>query len=199
MGAKIKMSVGDRIKCLEFVSETGNVKDGRRMGLFFCHDCGETRELKICRVAKGAMNSCGCGSPVHQYNSNRGSYGDDYPAYVLWKRVETRCNNSHLDFQLDISDIREQWNKQNGKCFYTDIPIPLANNFTEIYEHNMASVDRIDSSVGYTKGNIQLTTKDINFMKQSLSDEEFIRLCTLVAIKHGNLKGTNYEAEVSQN
>ena len=43
------------------------------------------------------------------------------------------------------------------------------------------SIDRIDSFKGYEKDNIQLVDKRINMMKGSLSNEEFIELCTKVA------------------
>ena len=44
-----------------------------------------------------------------------------------------------------------------------------------------ASLDRIDSSKGYTKDNVQWVHKDINYIKRDLSDSEFITLCKKVA------------------
>lgn len=184
MAARVKLDIGTKYNDLEFLGETDKVKDGRRLGKFHCYLCGKDCELAICRIAKGTVKSCGCASPVYKYNSNKGSYGDDYQAYILWKRVEYRAKKTAIEFELTIADIREQYEKQNGRCYYSDQPFELANNFTEVYEHTRPSVDRIDSSKGYVKDNIQLTTKDINFMKQSLSDEEFIRLCCLVADTH---------------
>lgn len=50
-------------------------------------------------------------------------------------------------------------------------------------EEGTASLDRIDSSRGYVEGNVQWVHKDVNFMKQALSQERFVELCTLVAEK----------------
>ncbi len=47
-------------------------------------------------------------------------------------------------------------------------------------QQNM-SIDRIDSNIGYEEGNIQWVDKRINMMKGSLSNEEFIELCTKVS------------------
>lgn len=47
-------------------------------------------------------------------------------------------------------------------------------------QQNM-SIDRINSDIGYEEGNIQWVDKRINMMKGSLSNEEFIELCTKVA------------------
>jgi hypothetical protein len=49
-----------------------------------------------------------------------------------------------------------------------------------------ASVDRIDSSKGYIKGNVQWVHKTINKMKWGYSQGEFIEFCEAV-VKH---KGT---------
>jgi len=46
-----------------------------------------------------------------------------------------------------------------------------------------ASIDRINNSRGYLKGNIQLVHKDINFMKGKMSQDDFIKMCKLVANK----------------
>lgn len=40
-----------------------------------------------------------------------------------------------------------------------------------------ASIDRIDSSKGYIKGNIQIVHKTLNKMKLNMRDEEFIAIC----------------------
>ena len=37
-----------------------------------------------------------------------------------------------------------------------------------------ASLDRIDSSKGYIKGNVQWVHKNINYMKQEMTNEEFL-------------------------
>ena len=44
-----------------------------------------------------------------------------------------------------------------------------------------ASLDRIDSTKGYSKDNIQWVHKDINCMKMDFSQQYFIDLCVKVA------------------
>jgi len=81
-----------------------------------------------------------------------------------------------IKFDLSIEDLSDKFEKQNGKCFYTGLKLSFDNN-----AENKASVDRIDSSKGYTKENIQWVSKDVNFMKQALSHERFVSLCKLVS------------------
>jgi hypothetical protein len=46
---------------------------------------------------------------------------------------------------------------------------------------NSCTIDRIDSSKGYVKGNIQLITWKANCLKQHLDNDEFIEFCKDVA------------------
>jgi len=47
-----------------------------------------------------------------------------------------------------------------------------------------ASLDRINSDMGYVEGNVQWVHRDINFMKGCLSQHNFIHLCQLIVKKH---------------
>ena len=46
--------------------------------------------------------------------------------------------------------------------------------------HYNVSIDRKNSSLGYTRGNVQLVLKEINLMKSNLTDERFRELCKKV-------------------
>lgn len=63
-----------------------------------------------------------------------------------------------------------------GRCALTGVPIEL--NVT-------ASLDRIDSSLGYIEGNLQWLHKDINRMKSDWNQNDFIEMCRRVA-DYGN-------------
>ena len=71
-----------------------------------------------------------------------------------------------------MEDLKETWEKQNGVCPYTGFKLilPENSNLNEIDFFHRASLDRIDSSLGYIKGNIQFISTPINLMKQTQSD-----------------------------
>ena len=50
----------------------------------------------------------------------------------------------------------------------------------------IASLDRVDSTLPYEIGNVQWTNKYINVMKNGFSQEEFIFYCHKVAELHAN-------------
>ena len=83
------------------------------------------------------------------------------------------------DWDLTIEDIWQLYERQDGVCALSGLPIGWAiKGLTAT-----ASIDRIDSSEGYILENVQLVHKDINFMKQQFDQEYFINLCKAVIDK----------------
>jgi len=74
---------------------------------------------------------------------------------------------------LSLVDLKEQWDSQGGRCPYTGIELILRparkRGGKDPYQ---ASVDRIDSSLGYTPGNIEFVALWVNYAKNSWSREE---------------------------
>lgn len=87
-----------------------------------------------------------------------------------------------LDFSVDAEYLWQVWEKQGGKCAYTGLTIQLNGD---------ASLDRIDSSLGYVHGNVHWVLWKINRMKLNLPHEEFIELCSLVSSRKGNENDSN--------
>jgi len=80
-----------------------------------------------------------------------------------------------------MDDIADLYGEQKGLCALTGwgIAFPECGH----PQTSLASIDRIDSSFGYLKENIQLVDKRVNMMKQQYSQEEFILICRAVADK----------------
>jgi hypothetical protein len=95
-------------------------------------------------------------------------------------KLKNLCTNAkqrkNKEFNILETDLFNLWNTQKGLCAYTKLPMLATSN-----QFNTVSLDRIDSSVGYVVGNIQLVCAAINKMKQEYSEELFVKLCHLVA------------------
>jgi hypothetical protein len=92
------------------------------------------------------------------------------------KNLCTKAKNRDKEFSLVNADLLDVFEVQQGLCAYTKLPlVATANQF------NTISLDRIDSSKGYHKDNIQLVCAAINKMKQEYTEQMFISLCHLVA------------------
>ena len=65
----------------------------------------------------------------------------------------------------------------NGFCALTGWEIDMS------YSNDTASLDRIESSKGYTKGNIQWVHSMVNMCKNKYSQDKFIEMCQAIADK----------------
>jgi hypothetical protein len=92
------------------------------------------------------------------------------------KNLCTKAKNRNKEFSLVLKDLLDVFEVQQGLCAYTKLPLLAAVN-----QFNTVSLDRIDSSKGYHKDNIQLVCAAINKMKQEYTEELFVYLCHLVA------------------
>jgi hypothetical protein len=81
------------------------------------------------------------------------------------------------------------WNlylQQNKLCALSGVPIGFSSkiiNSSVDWKNTTASLDRIDSQLGYTVDNVQWVHKDVNLMKNNLTQLRFIELCRLISNK----------------
>jgi hypothetical protein len=103
----------------------------------------------------------------------------------FWNEIKGKAMKRALEFSITIQQAWEVFLQQDGKCALTGLVIhmPKTNK-----AKRTASLDRIDSTKGYTSGNIQWLHKDINIMKNVHSQDYFIQLCKAVANKSADLK-----------
>lgn len=84
----------------------------------------------------------------------------------------------NLQFNLTIEDVLTLYQKQNGRCALSGLPISFPQDSTE---YGSASLDRIDSSKHYTVDNVWWVHKDVNLMKMDLPLARFIELAKAIA------------------
>ena len=122
----------------------------------------QTREkfIKNCVGLKGDLN------PSHKRLDEFSQFKETF------RRAKMHAKNKK-EFTITLQDLKNQWEKQNGKCIYTniDLELPIQKRDTPSIT-KQASLDRIDSSKGYIPGNIQFVCSCINMLKNKLSDLE---------------------------
>jgi hypothetical protein len=79
-----------------------------------------------------------------------------------------------------MEDLVEAWERQKGRCVYSGVPLSLVYKDTN-WSQSTASIDRINSSMGYIPGNIQWVHKMVNQMKMDMEETEFVAWCTTIA------------------
>jgi len=92
-----------------------------------------------------------------------------------------RAKYRNQEVNITLDDLLEQWTKQDGICPYTGAklihPIRIKNEGL-IY---MASLDRVDSNIGYIKGNIQFISAAANLAKNNMIHKQMVEFCKLIA------------------
>lgn len=78
-----------------------------------------------------------------------------------------------LAFEVDALYLWNLYTAQGPFCRYSGLPIS--------FQDGTASIDRIDSSLGYVEGNIQWVHKKVNIMKWDFPEKEFLELCSMIA------------------
>jgi len=136
-----------------------------------CH-CGNKIVATIGSLTSGHTQSCGCG--IYQYKKGKYNYRwkgfQDIPIRY-WHNIKNMALKRKIDFNISIEDAWEVYINQNKRCVYINEIIPFSVDSS--LKNNIASVDRIDSSKGYCKDNIQWIHKDINNIKWDMTEEEF--------------------------
>jgi hypothetical protein len=95
----------------------------------------------------------------------------------LWKYAKARANKKGLDFNIEIEDIIIP-----EYCPYLGYKLELGYGSDT---KKSPSLDRIDPTKGYIKGNIQVVCRLFNSMKWDSNQEELIHFCKSVLEKEG--------------
>lgn len=150
-------------------------------------------EAKIYRNKKGyaTLNCrCKCGLEKHVdiyslvHNKSKSCYNCSVPNKIgdknsQWKGVgeisgryfkQRTLKNASKEFKEYLWEL---FLKQNRECALTGIQIS--------FENNTASLDRINSDIGYEKNNVQWVHKDVNLMKNWFPQDYFIDMCLKVS------------------
>ena len=141
-------------------------------------DCGkEQLKLPIDLLAKSRdfqCESCSQKENKEKFMKENGKIGDlNLTRHTALRRSAEKRN---IEFSVSIEYLWNLFQNQQQICAITGDYISCIND---------ASLDRIDSSKGYIKGNVQWVTKQANVSKHIMSMEELYKFCKKV-LKHAN-------------
>jgi len=89
--------------------------------------------------------------------------------------AKSGAKRRNIEFKLTKENLEQMFIESNGVCAISGLPLS-----TKFNSATKVSIDRIDSSKGYTKSNVQLVAKCVNIAKSNLKQSEFIAMCKAV-------------------
>ena len=150
----------------------------------YCPTCGKEiyyTERKSVLNALDDNTECRVCANQRFTNKRRVIYKDTFR--IPWyKDFIGGAKKRNYKWELNMEDVYQRIKLQGGRCIYTGIRLTFATETTKIKAN--ASIDRLNSNDHYHKDNICICLKEVNLMKQSLTFDEFIHYCKLVAKNH---------------
>jgi len=141
-----------------------------------CPDCGKELRYKrrdhATQMLRLNTSCCNCGARKRGA-VNHGHHRGVSISYFEAKKYDAIARG--YCFEITIDDVADLLEEQMYQCALTGEPVAL-----DKCGGCSGSIDRIKNEEGYTKDNIQITTKEINMLRGSFTMEKFVELCALV-------------------
>jgi hypothetical protein len=169
-------------------------KQHYKLGMTFCKNCGVEFEKPLTEIRRNeklnrpnfCSRSCVGKNNLKNFGEKRVDLsklgykrlGDEYTIYRYhFRNIKKR--NQIIDVSID--DLKEQWELQNGICEFSGVKLILSSH-TKIEKNPIyaASLDRIDNSKGYVKGNIRWVSRAMNWMKNTMTDDMVNELINII-------------------
>lgn len=96
----------------------------------------------------------------------------------LWSNLVSKAKERNLEVEISKEDVINLFDKQGGFCAITGFPMQTTQE-SGINDYAV-SVDRIDSSEGYTLDNIHLVCARVNIMKMNMTQEHLEFWCSKI-------------------
>ena len=137
-----------------------------------CKGCGikfipKTRKQIFCTKA--------CGAKWRNRNVYKHKYSVEHASSCPRNYINTLLSHKNRRKSLSIDYVMGIYENQGGRCALSGVPMTFTRGRGNIPTN--ISIDRIDSSIGYVEGNIQLVCRAVNMIKNEWNQEDLISFC----------------------
>ena len=110
-----------------------------------------------------------------KFNDSQRNYRSTLDGFVVnaVSNAKSRAKRKGFDFGLTAGDVKALLDSQDMKCAVTGLDMVFDSSTRKKANPFRASIDRIDSNMGYTLDNIRLVCWAVNQMKADRTEEEF--------------------------
>lgn len=111
------------------------------------------------------------------------NYRETHREEFIWRGAKSASKRRGIEFSIEISDIVIP-----KYCIY--LGCRITNTINDSRQGTNSSIDRIDPSKGYVKGNIQIISDLANRMKSNATEEQLIAFAEGVLRIHDRVPNT---------
>lgn len=152
-----------------------------------CYRCSQWKDLSLFN----ASSRCGTKAKLCRecYNSHPSvkkseadrrrriskSLDNDLPLFIKTRTCKLKNNSKqkNIPFDLDSDYLMQMWQNQDGKCYYSNLPMSSSMTTEGFQPWDSPSIDRKIPEAGYVKGNVVWTIFSVNSFKLSLTESQF--------------------------
>lgn len=136
-------------------------------------------ETRLCLYCSKPFNPK---KPNHYFCSD--SHRQHYSKGKSWEGFFKRLlnNNAKKRRKISVQFLVDMVEKQQGRCAISGVELTRISGEGVITTN--ASLDRIDSSRGYSRDNVRLVCQFVNSFRGNLSDKDFMWWCRKI-VEHG--------------
>ena len=163
---------GQRFGSLVVQHALGRV--GRQLAWECLCDCGKSCSYRGSYLRAGSAKTCGCRIGRVRSTRTRPGFGEIARSHWTSLLLNAQCRNICDDITPQFA--WELFVTQGRACALSGVLLTMYPN-----KIRTASLDRVNSSLGYTVGNVQWVHKTLNTMKMAFDQTQFIDWCVKVA------------------
>jgi hypothetical protein len=187
-----KIEVGDRFGRLTILNFLGSDEKSNLCFLCKC-ECGKEKSVARSYLLNGRVKSCGClkldttrktGKNTIQYAIKANLTGIEELSGEILSHIKYNAEIRNIKYDVSKEYLWDLFLKQNKICALSGVSIVLGNRYKRLT--TTASLDRMNSSLGYVEGNVQWVHKLINMMKRRLTNDEFLDWCKTIITYNEN-------------
>jgi hypothetical protein len=157
-----------------------------------CFKCGDWKDLtlfnkapklsggvaKMCRSCFNAHPSVVKTEQQRRFNLRHLLKNGEMDKYIRLRtsQIKSQAKINSIPFNITAEQLIEQWNKQNGLCYYSSMPMSASLKQAGFQAWDAPSLDRKTPSLGYVAGNLVWCLFAVNSFKQSLHEDRFVEL-----------------------
>lgn len=122
----------------------------------------------------------------NKFLDHQKTWAINHPEKSIFMKTRVRAKKKGIEFNIENTDIQIP-----ETCPILNIPIIRefkgGGNKNKGPRENSPSIDRLDNTKGYVKGNIQIISHKANVMKNSATTEQLLQFAFWVILTYGHL------------